>query len=160
MQHLALIKLLYKTDREALGRWGVPVTTAHHVSMKLGPVVSEIYDLIKANGNPEARPSFWGTYIKKPSAYDVSLCQNPGDSELSRAEENLIDEIFKADGHKDGFTLAEETHRMFPEWKDPGSSSYPIELSEILDALGASEDEKINTASAVSAQRASRKLAI
>jgi uncharacterized phage-associated protein len=160
MQHLALIKLLYKADREALRRWGVPVTTARHVSMKLGPVVSEIYDLIKASGNPDAHPSFWGAYIKRQSAYDVALSQDPGGSELSRAEEKLIDEIFEVDGQKDGFTLAEETHRIFPEWKDPGSSSYPIELSDILDAIGASEDEKINTAKAISAQRASRKLAI
>jgi hypothetical protein len=123
-------------------------------------VVSQVYDLIQASGNPDARPSFWGTYIKKLSAYDVSLFQDPGDSELSRAEEALIEETFRTDGQKDGFELADEFHRDFPEWKDPGASSTPIQLSDILDAMGASEDEKLNTEAAVSAQRASRKLAI
>ena len=38
LQYLALIKLLYKTDREALKRWGIPVTTDTHSSLKLGPI--------------------------------------------------------------------------------------------------------------------------
>ena len=160
LQHLALIKLLYKTDREALKRWGIPVTTDKYASLRLGPVVSQIYDLIKASGVPEAHPSYWSTYIKKSNAYDVSLQQDPGDSELSKVEEDLIDEVFASDGHKGGFKLADEFHRAFPEWNDPGNSSTPIHLLDILEAIGASEDDKQFTNNAISAQRALRKLAI
>jgi len=160
LQYLALIKLLYKTDREALRRWGVPVTTDRHASLRRGPIVSQVYDLIKASGIPESHPSFWSTYIKKPTNYDVSLAADPGDSELSRGEEALIREIFNADGYKDGFRLADEFHRDFPEWNDPGSSSTPIQILDILEAIGASEDDKQFTNNAISAQRALRKLAI
>lgn len=47
MSYLKLIKLLYLLDREALLRWGRPVTTDRYVSMDNGPVVSRIYDLIR-----------------------------------------------------------------------------------------------------------------
>jgi uncharacterized phage-associated protein len=46
MAYIKLIKLLYLADREALLRWGRPITTDRHVSMPKGPVVSQIYDLI------------------------------------------------------------------------------------------------------------------
>ena len=160
LQHLALIKLLYKTDREALRRWGVPVTTDRYAALKLGPIVSQIYDLIKASGTPEARPTYWSTYIKKPTSYDVALQSDPGNSELSRGEEALINEIFFADGHKDGFKLADEFHKQFPEWSDPGASSNPILIRDILEAIGASEDDKQFTNNAISSQRALRKLTI
>ena len=160
LQYLALIKLLYKADREALRRWGLPITTDRYASLKFGPVTSQIYDLIKASGTPGAHPTFWSRHIGKRGQYTVSLTADPGDSEMSRAENRLIIELFAADGAKDGFTLAEETHRDFPEWKDPGESSTPIEISEILEALQVSEDEASHTESAIAAQRAARDLAI
>jgi len=37
MNYMALIKLLYRTDREAFRRCGLSITTDKYVSMKLGP---------------------------------------------------------------------------------------------------------------------------
>lgn len=51
VNYMALIKLLYKADREALRRWGLPITTDKYVSMAKGPVTSHIYDRIKAGAN-------------------------------------------------------------------------------------------------------------
>ena len=93
LQYLALIKMLYMLDREALRRWGFPVTTDHYVSMKLGPVTSEIYDLVKVKGEP-AYPSFWSTHIRR-DGYDAVLTVDPADSELSPAEDELIVEILQ-----------------------------------------------------------------
>src|ERR1039457_6692110 len=47
ISYIKLIKLLYLADREALIRWGRPITTDCYVSMDVGPVVSRIYDLIR-----------------------------------------------------------------------------------------------------------------
>lgn len=160
LQYLALIKLLYKADREALRRWGLPITTDRYSAMKLGPVTSGIYDLIKASGNPGAHPTFWASHIGRHGNYCVELLRSPGDSELSRAETRLLDEVFAADGNKDGFRLADETHRDFPEWSDPGTTSTPIEISDILEALRVPEDHTVHTQSAISAQRAARELAV
>ncbi len=160
LQHLALIKLLYKADREALRRWGLPITTDRYAAMKLGPVTSGIYDLIKASGNSGAHPSFWSAHIARRGPYEVELVRDPGGSELSRAEVRLLAEIFTADGAKDGFRLADETHRDFPEWKDPGGTSVPIEIADILEALGVPEEQAAHTEDAVRAHRAARQLAI
>jgi uncharacterized phage-associated protein len=150
LQYLALIKLLYKLDREALNRWGVPVTTDSYVSMKLGPVTSHIYNLIKESSS-SAHPTFWSSHIQR-DGYSVTLAAEPGDTELSRAEESLVREIFESDGDKSGFKLAEECHKDFPEWNDPGNSSSPITIQEILTALGKSEDDFAYSEAAIAAQ--------
>ena len=148
---LALLKLLYQADREALRRWGLPITTDRYASMQFGPVTSRIHGFIKASSGPGARPTFWSRHIGQRGPDTVSLTADPGDSEMSRAENRLIAEIF----------AGEATHCVYPEWKDPGvATSTPIEVSEILAALDVSEEEACHTYSAITAQRAARGLAI
>ena len=159
LSYMSLIKLLYRSDREALRRWGFPITTDHYVSMDYGPVTSTIYDRIKTGANAWAHPSFWGTCIVK-SKYNVTVISDPGTSELSKAEENLLAEIFSTHGHKDQFELADETHADFPEWKNPGGSSSSIDLAEIIDALGLSEDDTRNIEAQVSSNRAAAELSL
>jgi hypothetical protein len=160
LNHLALIKLLYKADREALRRWGLPITTDNYASMKNGIVTSRIYDLIKASADPHSHPTFWSSHIVRPSNIEVRLGNDPGKSELSPAEEALLEEIFKVDGAKDRFDLADEHHTFFPEWKDPGASSFPLEIDEIVEALGLSEEEATKVESLIGIQRAASKLSV
>src|SRR2546425_8169346 len=65
LNYLVLIKLLYKADREAIRRFGIPITTDKYAAMKLGPVTSRIYDRIKASANPNAHPTFWAAHIRR-----------------------------------------------------------------------------------------------
>ena len=126
MAYLKLIKLLYYVDREAVLRWGRPVTTDRLVSMQHGPVVSRIYDLISV-GRPESdSPSIWHRHISKCSRYDVTLSEPTGNDELSLAEDRLIAEIWALHGSKSKWALRDETHNL-PEWQDPLGSSIPIE---------------------------------
>src|SRR2546425_12624302 len=68
MNYLALMKLLYLIDREALIRFGRPITGDKVVAMKHGPVLSRIYDLVsqKNQGAPE---SDWHKFIPRPDPY-------------------------------------------------------------------------------------------
>lgn len=160
LNYMALIKLLYRADREAFRRLGLPITTDKYVAMKLGPVTSRIYDLIKASKNPNAHPTFWSAHIQpSKDPREVALKCDPGDSELSKVEEDLMAEIFAADGAKDRFELADECHRDFPEWTDPGDSSTPIDISDIVSALDLSEDEATHVATLIEVQRAAFNLA-
>ena len=152
LQYLALIKMLYMLDREAINRWGVPVTTDRYVSMRLGPVTSQMYDLVKVKGDP-LHPSFWSTHIRR-DGYEAHLVAEPDDSELSPVEEELIRETYDRCHAKDGFILAGETHKQFAEWVDPGTSSTPITIEDILSALGKSESETAHTESMMSIQNA------
>jgi uncharacterized phage-associated protein len=152
LQYLALIKMLYMLDREALHRWSVPVTTDKYVSMKLGPVTSRIYNFVKVEGEP-LHPSYWSAHIQR-DGFDAVLISDIDTSELSVAEDELVAEIYSECAGKDGFELAEETHKRFPEWSNPGSSSTPIDIADILAALETSESGVAQTESLVAIQNA------
>jgi uncharacterized phage-associated protein len=149
MKYLKLIKLLYIADRQALFLWGKPITTDRYVSMKEGPVVSNIYNLINSEPMPEGQ-SVWHKYIRNVANWDVQLVGDPANDELSKAEEDLLAEVFERHGHKNRWLLVKETHK-FPEWTDPGASSTIITYREILKALNKSDDEVSATISELKA---------
>lgn len=132
MSYLKLIKLLYLLDREALLRWGRPVTTDRYVAMDNGPVVSRIYDLIREEPAPGTDP-VWRHFISAPSNYEVSLTAEPEIDELSPAEESLIEEIFAKYGNLSRWNLVDLSHDL-AEWQDPKGSAIPIEYRDILRA--------------------------
>ena len=72
MKYLKLIKLLYLADREALSRWGRPITTDHYVSTDNGPVLSEILKRID-DGSAPGEPTFWTSHIVPCGDWDVQL---------------------------------------------------------------------------------------
>ena len=138
---MKLIKLLYLSDREALLRWGRPITTDCYVSMDRGPVLSQVYNLIAEDITPGAE-SAWRKFISPPtSQYEVSLLTAvvPSD-ELSVAEERLLEEIYAAHGKKSRWELVDFVHTL-PEWTNPHGSMIPIEYRDILKAANRTEAE-------------------
>ena len=139
MSYLKLIKLLYLADREALLRWGRPISTDRYVSMDKGPVLSRVLSLTTDGDNP-GDPAIWAASISAPSNYEVELKGEAGNDELSDAEEALLDEIFKQHGHLNRWELVKLTHKL-PEWKDPQGSAIRISYRDILKAGGKSDLE-------------------
>jgi len=139
MSYLKLIKLLYFLDREALLRWGRPVTTDRYVAMDNGPVVSRIYDLIREEPAP-GTDSIWRHYISAPENWDVRLIKEPETSELSPAEEGLIDEVYARHGSMNRWDLVRLSHEL-PEWQDPDGSVIPIQYADILRAANRTDAE-------------------
>jgi uncharacterized phage-associated protein len=138
IHYLKLIKLLYLIDRAALIRWGVPVTTDRYVSMDHGPVLSNIYKLIV-----EDKPKpVWAKYISQPLGdYEVQLLADPPTDKLSRAEEGLIEEIYREYGYRNRWDLVDNVMHKLPEWTDPKGSSIPIHIRQILEAQGEEPEE-------------------
>lgn len=140
MSYIKLVKLLYLADREALIRWGHPITMDRYVSMDVGPVVSRIYGLIR----DEPLPNFariWRKFIAYyPESYEVRLMGEPGSSDLSSTEQQLIDEVYEEHGHQDRWTVVNYT-RSLPEWTHPDGGALPIEYRDILSAANKSEAE-------------------
>jgi hypothetical protein len=83
---LKLIKLVYFADREALLRWGAPMTNDRYYSLDHGPVLSRVKDLL-VEEHPER--DFWSTHISSPSSYVIQLLDEAGNDRLSRAEERV-----------------------------------------------------------------------
>jgi uncharacterized phage-associated protein len=139
MSYVKLIKLLYLADREALIRWGRPITTDCYVSMDIGPVVSRIYDLIR--GEPAPNSVFtWRKFISDPENYEVRMLGDAGSSELCRREQELIDEVFAQHGRESRWTVVDYT-RSLPEWTYPDGGALPIEYRDILQAADKTEVE-------------------
>mgnify|MGYP005835943597 CR=1 FL=1 len=139
MSYLKLIKLLHLLDREALLRWGRPVTTDRYVSMDNGPVVSRIYDLIREEPAPGTDPN-WRHYISPPSNYEVTLTAEPVTDELSPVEGSLIEEIFEKYGKMSRWDLVDLSHGL-AEWQEPQGSAIPVECRDILRAGKKSQSE-------------------
>jgi uncharacterized phage-associated protein len=140
MHYMKLVKLLYLVDREALLRWGIPVTTDSYVSMDHGPVVSSIYDLIRRKVNGPT----WEVYISPPMGdcdKEVRLIKPIKRSLLSPAEEKLIREVSEKYGHLNRYKLRDFVMHKLPEWHDPEGSSIPIKISDMLKAGWESEEE-------------------
>jgi len=140
MSYMKLIKLLYLADREALARWGRPISTDNYVSMDKGPVLSHVFDLITEGPNPAAGDTFWTRHISEPEHYEVALKADPCSDLLSEAEDELLDEIFARYGSLNRWALVDLVHTR-PEWKDPHGSAIPIEYADILEAQRKSPEE-------------------
>lgn len=140
MKYLGLLKMLYIADRIALERTDWPITGDRYVSMKFGPVLSSVYDLIKEQPVDNALP-IWSQFISPSNSnFEVELLDDPGNGDLCEAEEEILQEVYQTWGHVDPFDVAEWTHTL-PEWQNPNGSAIPIEAKEILKSVGKSEEE-------------------
>lgn len=142
MNYMVLIKFLYLADREALIRWGSPITGDRYFSMYYGPVLSRTHDLITEMPSP-AEDGFWFSHIQR-TGNDIMLTNNPGDEQLSEADDALLVEIFEkySQYRFDPFGFVDYLHGILPEWKpvERGERS-TLEYHDILVAGGKSIEE-------------------
>lgn len=139
LNYMKLIKLLYLADREMLVKHGQPITGDQMVSMKHGPVLSQVLDFI-SHGS-EAASSAWFEYIGPQSNYEVALVSEAPTDELSRFELQLLQQVFQKYGHMEPFALRDLLHQILPEWRDPGHSASDIDPEDILRAEAWSESD-------------------
>jgi hypothetical protein len=142
LNYMILIKLLYLMDRKALLSWGRSVTFAECYSMKLGPVLSEVLDLVTEQ---QRQRGPWQTSISAPTNYTVALQSDPGDDLLSEAEEDIIDEVFAEYGRfTDPFELADLLHRTLPEWTEVFSGRVDLPYRDIWEKGGQLPSEVVD----------------
>jgi uncharacterized phage-associated protein len=144
MKYLGLLKMLYIADRFALEQLEMPITGDCYFSMKYGPVLSQVYDLIKGELAGESS-SLWSEFISPRSGYGdyyVSLQGDPGNDELCQEEEEILRKVYVLFGHLDPFIVAEWTHGL-PEWQqpEPTNSAIPIIVEDILHNVGKNDSE-------------------
>jgi uncharacterized phage-associated protein len=138
MNVISLIKILYLSDRKALVRRGQPITGDRMVSMPHGPVLSQIYDLIKT-GEDQQQP--WYEYLTERNADTVSLRQEKAATdELSEYEREVLAAEFEQYRGLSFGELKTLTHGL-PEYQDPNGSSLPIDPATILREEGWSEED-------------------
>lgn len=159
MNVLKLIKLMYLVDRNALTRFGRPVTFDSYFSMPHGPVLSMTLDRINAEPNP-SNGFYWHNYISERQGYDVVLKADAPRDQLSQAEEELIDEVFQQFGNLNQWQLRDWCHEHLAEWKDPQGSALPIEIADVLRAAGFSDDQATAVEDALTAEALLEQIAL
>ena len=133
---LVLIKLLYFAEREAASRHNRPICGGHYVSMDQGPVLSEVYNLIKG----EQLSQEWAARIAS-SGRDVILVKDFQPSAVSEAELDVLDAVYGEWGSRTVGDILNHAHHNLPEWQHPSGSSLPIEPTAFLKAIGKTDQE-------------------
>jgi len=139
LNYMVLIKFLYLADRAALLKWGTPITGDSYLSMRWGPLLSRTHDLItEEQPAEEAAASFWKNHVQQ-DGYDVLLAHDPGNEELSEADEELISKVFEQYFAKykelgsSPFKFCDYLHTVLPEYRTAASGErFPLDLHDIL----------------------------
>jgi hypothetical protein len=142
LNYMVLLKLLYMLDRSSFLSWGRPVTFDEYYSMRLGPVLSEVHDLIT---EMPMEGGYWPSHITIPANNSVELKKDPGADALSESEDELIQQIFKVYGHynEDPFALVDLLHKILPEWTEVKSGRVPLPYQDILLKAGKKSPDQI-----------------
>lgn len=140
MSRLRLLKLLYIAEREALKEKGRPITGDRISAMQHGPVLSDIYDMIK---DTHADPAPWPDFIASHHN-DVVLEGSPGTGDLSRWEVNKLQEIWTRYENRSDWDIVDNVVHKLPEHIEYGpksNTSRPIPHKALLLLLGLSEED-------------------
>lgn len=137
---MKLMKLCYLLDRLSLDRRGMPVVGGDYLSMRNGPVTSELLDLINAGrleGEPDTR---WERSISDRVNHEVKLEQKTERQHVSEAELELIEVVWLEHGQRDQWQLVEWCHTHCGEWTPLSRGGAPIAVERIAQALGKSPE--------------------
>ena len=120
MEYLRLLKILYIADRELLAETGRTLTGDRAVAMKNGPVLSEVYDLLKGQA---ARAGEWDAAIRTEK-YEVVLREPVPVGKLTKAEANKLTQLCDRYRDTNSYDLSELTHD-FAEWAEKFDAKCP-----------------------------------
>lgn len=138
IHHSLLLKLIYLVDREALSKWGVPITGDEPHLLESGPVPSHIYDLTRGSIRYAME---WDPFIVG-ERQQLRLVRDPGADELSESEQEILDSVFNQFGRNEVAAL--QAHCLsLPECQGAGEPgrSRPIRFERILEVVGKSPEE-------------------
>lgn len=136
MNYTKAIKLIYIADRDFLKDYKMPISFDSYVSMDNGPVLSNIYDLVKGR----IINQYWNEHISKNN-YSLVLIKKPGYNLLTKIEGETLNNVnseFKSYDYSD---MIQYTHKKCKEWRDPEGSSLKIKLDDLLAGIGKNEEE-------------------
>lgn len=142
LNYTKLIKLLYLADRDAMALSNESITGDTYISMPYGPVLENVYSLIKGIANDPIKQAQWNVFFVT-SSFDLVALQNTGSEELSVMEAQILDAVI--DKYKDlpYNAIIDVVHNkaICPEWQNPHGSSLPLLKKDILKAIGRNDEE-------------------
>jgi hypothetical protein len=141
LNYTKLIKLLYLADRESLETTNATMTGDTYVSMPSGPVLSQLYDLIRGKYKDKDAQTLWNSRFMVDGYDLVAVTDRIPNGELSRFETNTLDSLYDQFTNADYNGMIQYVHKNCPEWKNPEGSSIPIKMEDILKGIGKNDQE-------------------
>jgi len=138
-----LLKMLYFADRYHLRHFGCLASGDTYFAMKLGPVASTTYDVLKkVSRNINSAFEDYLQILNELSETEVEIgFQN--DDELSESFKDALDFALKEFGHYDWIKQSKISH-CYPEWKKhetTAPNSNPNVLMDLHDFFDDPDDE-------------------
>jgi len=148
INYTKLIKELYLADKECLFKHGYLITDNDFVCMKMGPVLEDLYRLIRGQYSVEAAQVQWNSYFYT-SSFDLlkAVDNRLPEDRLTANEIHVLDEVDERCHHMDYIELTRLVHNpaVCPETVLTDSSiNLPVESimakagisPEVIDAWG------------------------
>jgi len=143
LNYTKLIKILYLADKASLDRINRSMTGDTYAALHNGPILNELYCLIRGKSANREHQCYWDGRFSTDGYDLVSLSDKIPEGKLSRFEKQVLDRLdeqFHASSYDRIIDFVHDPQNC-PEWHDPGSTSTPISLSDILLSLGRSKEE-------------------
>jgi antitoxin SocA-like protein len=142
---MKLVKMVYLLDRASIARRGVPVVGGAYLSMRNGPVTSELLDLINSGALWRCDTN-WNQFISDRQDHEVALTGGPGADHLSQFELGLIAELFGEFEKSDQWELRDFCHVHCGEWLPLDKGAELISLSKLPEEVGREPQEVLENA--------------
>jgi uncharacterized phage-associated protein len=130
MEVLKLVKLLYLSEREALGERGSPIFGGRYFSLPHGPITSEGLNLMDGEGL-KGDQAVWDSAISPRDGNWLAIVSDQNFESLSRSETEIIERIYGQHGHLSAWELRCWCHKNIPEYEELDRGRLPITLKEI-----------------------------
>lgn len=142
LNYTKLIKLLYLADRKAIDETDSSITEDRYVAMNNGPVLSELYDLIRNRDvKNKKHQDEWNKYFQKDDNNITVKNENISDDKIPLYAFNILDEIDEKYHNYNYGHMINVVHEECPEWEYPKGTSIPIKKEKILKHLGRNETQ-------------------
>lgn len=138
MNYYRLLKLLYIADRLSVRQSGRPIIGGRLIAMERGPLHSAALDLVKGKGTDIAE---WASYFRT-DRYDLEMVDDPGNSELSSREIDLLNAVRQQHEAEDDFEVGKKTHdfQEFLDHQPAAGRVNTIPFLDLLKAVGREDD--------------------
>lgn len=156
MSSLRLLKLLYLADREMLLESGRPITFDRFAAFRHGPAPAETNDLLRGQHAGWAR---WSEHFSS-EGYETVLVSSPGREMLSKLAVGVLLRVQDEVAAVNDWELIDHLRVRLPEWRESaGESGEPIELLDILGAIGIDREEAEEIDREIRSRRSGNRLA-
>jgi uncharacterized phage-associated protein len=139
IEKLKLIKLIYFTEREFLKAHFRPILFDELFSLPHGPICFSTLNGIDGSIHGDV----WEDFVVRNGNVVVAKKKFSRDDldEVSDAELETADGVWKNLGHMTASQLRNFSHENCPEYTEVINGRVPISYREVLEAVGASEEE-------------------